>query len=360
MKIIRWAGLAVLLLLIAGLVNEFRPVGAVPALQTIGSTAGGSGGSQRVPWPATGQAAIGGEQGGAIASTPNARARPIASVAKVMTALVVLDEKPLNVGGQGPAITMTPYDVTEYQQDKAAQQSVVAVQAGEQLTEYQALQALLIPSGNNIASLLARWASGSVDAHVKKMNARARAMGMHRTRFADVSGFSERTVSTPSDMVRLGQAALDNPVLAGIVQQEQVMLPVAGLQINVNYALGQSGIFGIKTGNTPSGGAIYLFAGDVQVSGGARIYVVGAVQDLPTLQDAFTAAKTLLGAAGTSLHVLRVVSKDQPVGRYDLPWGGGSRVVATQDLDVYVWAGTTVHRALRARAVSPPVAPGTK
>ncbi|MBO0746597.1 MAG: D-alanyl-D-alanine carboxypeptidase, partial [Candidatus Dormibacteraeota bacterium] len=312
-----------------------------------------------VPWPAIGQAAIGGEDGGAFASTPGARPRPIASVAKVMTALVVLNEKPLGTGDQGPAITVTPADVTEYEQDKAGQQSVVAVQAGEQLSEYQALQALLIPSGNNIASLLARWASGSVDAHLRKMNALARAMGLDRTTFADVSGLSENTVSVPADLVRLGQAALDNPVLSGIVQQEQAMLPVAGLEVNVNYALGQGGIFGIKTGNTTAGGAIYLFAGNVQLASGAKVYLVGAVQGLPTLDAAFTVAKTMLAAAPASLRTLHAVSKNQTVGRYDLPWGGGSDVVSTRDLDVIVWTGTAVRRTLRARAVRPPVSSGT-
>lgn len=359
MKILRWVGLAALLLIALALVNEFRPVGAVPALQTIGSTTGGSGASAKVPWPTTGQAAVGGEAGGAFAATPAARPRPIASVAKVMTALVVLDQKPLDPGAQGPAITVSAADVTEYQQDKAGGQSVVEVQAGEQLTEYQALQALLIPSGNNIAALLARWAAGSIDAQVARMNAMAQALGLHGTRFADVSGLSDKTVSVPSDLVRLGQVALDNPVLAQIVQQEQADLPVAGLQVNVNYALGQSGIFGIKTGNTTAGGAIYLFAGDVQLTSGAKIYLVGAVQGMPTLDAAFAAAKAVLAAAPAGLQTLHVVSKNQTVGRYQLPWGGTSDVVATQDLDVLVWAGTVVRRTLRARALAAPVAAGT-
>jgi D-alanyl-D-alanine carboxypeptidase (penicillin-binding protein 5/6) len=192
------------------------------------------------------------------------------------------------------------------------------------------------------------------------MNAMAKAMGLGGTTFADVSGFSDKTLSVPSDLVRLGQAALDNPVLAAIVQQEQVVLPVAGLQVNVNYALGQDGIFGIKTGNTPAGGAIYLFAGNVQMAGGNTIYVVGAVQGLPTLQDAFTAAEALLAAAPAGLRMLHVVSGGQAVGRYDLPWGGGSEVVATRDLEVLVWAGTVVRTTLRAEAVAPPVSPGTQ
>jgi serine-type D-Ala-D-Ala carboxypeptidase (penicillin-binding protein 5/6) len=356
---LHWLGLALLLVALALVVNEFRPVGAVSALQTIGSSTSAQGAAVPVPWPDSAQAAIGGEDSGALASSPNAQPRPIASVAKVMTALVVLDAKPLKDGKQGPTITISADDVTEYQQEKAAGESVVAVQVGELLSEYQALQGLLIPSGNNIAGLLARWASGSVDVHVQRMNAKAKALGLRRTTFADVSGLSEKTVSVPADLVRLGQEALKSPMLAGIVQQEQAVLPVAGLQPNVNYALGQEGIFGIKTGNIAAGGAIYLFAGNVQLSTGAKIYVVGAVQGLSTLDGAFNAAKALLRAARTGLQTLHVVSKNQTVGRYDLPWGGGSDVVATQDLDVLVWAGTVVRTALRADAVSPPVSPRT-
>jgi len=357
----RWLGLVPLLVVVALVVNEFRPVAAVDARQTIGSStgAGAQGTSAAVPWPSTGQAALGGEDNGAFASSPGAQPRPIASVAKVMTALVVLDEKPLQEGQQGPVIAVTAEDATEYKQEHDNGESVLPVQAGEQLSEYQALQGLLIPSGNNIAALLARWASGSVDAHVQKMNARAKALGLTRTTFTDVSGLSEKTVSVPSDLVRLGQEALKSPVLAGIVQQEQAVLPVAGVQPNVNYALGQDGIFGIKTGNITAGGAIYLFAGNVQLSSGTKLYLVGAVQGLPTLDGAFTAAKTLLTAAHTALQMLHVVSKNQTVGRYDLPWGGGSDVVATQDLDVLVWGGTVVRTSLRADAVSPPVSPRT-
>ena len=347
------------LLAVALAVNELRPVGPVAAAQTVGSSAGVRGAAAPVPWPASGQAAFGGRGGGALAVSPNSRPQPIASVAKVMTALVVLDEKPLAPGADGPAVPVGPDDVTEYEQEKAGGESVLAVQAGEQLTERQALQGLLVPSGNNVAGLLARWASGSVDEHVRRMNARARAMGLGRTSFADVSGLSEKTVSVPADLVRLGQAALAQPVLADIVQQAQATLPVAGTVYNVNYVLGQEGIVGIKTGNIAAGGAIYLFAATGPLSGGTTATLVGAVQGLSTLDGAFDAAKTLLRAARTSLQTLHVASKDETVGRIALPWGGGSDVVAAEDLDILVLPGTVVRKSLRSRPVAPPISPRT-
>ena len=93
-----------------------------------------------------------------------------------MTALVVLADKPLAKGDTGPILTMTDQDVATYMADAAEQQSVVPVTAGEQLSEFEALEALLIPSGNNIAETLARWDAGSVAGFVTKMNQRAAAL----------------------------------------------------------------------------------------------------------------------------------------------------------------------------------------
>src|SRR5437764_11909320 len=180
----RWLVLAPVGLAVLLAVNYLRPIPAVAAAQTIARASGG-GSPASLPWPAQGQGAIGAEGAGVLAASARPRPQPIASVAKVMTALVVLDARPLRSGESGPAVIVSADDVTEFQQEQANGESVVPVQAGEQLTEYQALQALLVPSGNNFAALLARWASGSVEAHVRRMNARARALGMKRTRFAD-------------------------------------------------------------------------------------------------------------------------------------------------------------------------------
>src|SRR5215831_15686379 len=89
-----------------------------------------------------------------------------------MTAYLVLSDHPLPAGGPGPAITVTAADVTAYDSDQRQGQSVVRVVAGEKLTERQALEAMLIPSGNNIAALLARWDAGPDRAFVAKMNRR--------------------------------------------------------------------------------------------------------------------------------------------------------------------------------------------
>src|SRR6185437_9050626 len=96
-------------------------------------------------WPASGQAAVQLGQS-EIQVGPNQHAAPIASVAKVMTAYVVLRDHPLRIGQDGPTITLTHADVADTDRRRRRQESTVSVAAGEQLTERQALQALLLPS----------------------------------------------------------------------------------------------------------------------------------------------------------------------------------------------------------------------
>src|SRR5438105_727501 len=138
-------------------------------------------------WPADGQAAvqIGQSQ---VRAGPNQHAAAIASVAKVMTAYVVLRDHPLQLGQDGPTITLTDADVADTDRRAVRDESVVPIAAGEQLTELQALQALLLPSANNIAAVLARWDAGSARRFIARMNATARSLHMTHTRYTDPSG----------------------------------------------------------------------------------------------------------------------------------------------------------------------------
>ncbi len=357
------AGLGAAAILVAALVawNALRPIEIAP-VQVIASSFS-EGTPPEIPWPDQGQAAVGaavgGQGSGVLAASPNATPQPTGSVAKVMTALVVLEERPLRVGEQGPTILVTEQDVQDYRQMLAQGQSVVPVVAGEVLTEYQALQGLLLPSANNFALMLARWASGSLQQHLDRMSAEARRLGMTQTAFADASGFSPQTRSTPSDLIRLGEAAMRNPVIAQIVDQPEAVLPVAGVVYNVNAVLGQDGIVGIKTGNTPEAGGCYLFAATDRLDDGREILLFGAVQGMETLRDAFVAAEALLRVMRLTLEIRHIVHHYQVVGYYQAPWGASTDVIATRDVDLALWPGAAVSVTLHARPISPPAARGT-
>jgi D-alanyl-D-alanine carboxypeptidase (penicillin-binding protein 5/6) len=342
-----------------------RPLSPVPAQQAV-ATEMTFGPPPSLAWPAQGEAAVGVEALNVLVASSDATPLPTASVAKVMTALLTLEARPLASGQTGPALTVTDEDVNTYRQDLAQDQSVVAVEAGEQLTEYEALQALLLPSANNVASLLARWVAGSEQAFTSRMNARAAQLGMSRSTFADASGFSPQTVSVPADLVRLGEVAMKNPVFAEIVDQQQVTLPIDGARRNVNALLGVDGIVGIKTGNTAQAPGVYLAAAIFQMPSGPPALIVLAVQGQLSLvgtaavpEGAFDAARTLLDSVRSALKEVRLLSRGQIVGRYHAPWGAEVTLRAAADLDTVLWPGRPVPVRLRARPLLPPLAAGT-
>jgi D-alanyl-D-alanine carboxypeptidase (penicillin-binding protein 5/6) len=230
-------------------------------------------------WPASGQAAVQIGQS-RLQAGPNQHAAPIASVAKVMTAYLVLRDHPLWLGLDGPAITLTDADVADTDRRAGQDESVLPIAAGEQLTERQALQALLLPSANNIAAVLARWDAGSADRFVARMNAAARSLGMTRTRYTDPSGYDDATVSTAADQVRIVERAMRLPAFAGIVATPSAMLPVAGTVRNTNTLLGHNGFVGVKTGSTAAAGGCFAFRA-VRWIDGKRTTITGVVLGQP-------------------------------------------------------------------------------
>jgi D-alanyl-D-alanine carboxypeptidase (penicillin-binding protein 5/6) len=352
----------VLLLVVVGLGawNYLRPIPAVIASGTLPVKETVQGTAPAIPWPARGSAAMSVSGLGFIASSGNEKPLPAASVAKVMTALLILEDKPLKLSEDGPSIVVSDADIQSYQTDFAQKQSVVEVQAGEQLTELQALQGMLIPSANNFAELLARWDAASIDAFVAKMNARALALHMTHTTFADSSGASAGTVSTPTDLIALGVVAMKQDVFAQIVGMGQAVLPVAGTVYNVDGVLGQSGIIGIKTGSGLSLGANFLFAASVTVDG-HQIVIFGCVMGQATLDRAFAAAKVLIGALQPALHVRRVIERNETVATYVTPWGEQTDLVSSVAVDLVEWPGMVLRQRLDARAivVDHPLAAGT-
>jgi D-alanyl-D-alanine carboxypeptidase (penicillin-binding protein 5/6) len=230
-------------------------------------------------WPAYGQAAvqIGQSQ---IQAGPNQHLAPIASVAKVMTAYLVLRDHPLRLGEEGPPITLSDADVVDTDRRAEHDESVVPIAAGEELTELQALQALLIPSANNIAAVLARWDAGSTSRFVARMNAAARSLGMLHTRYTDPSGYDDATVSTAADQVRIVERAMRLSVFASVVATPAVWLPVAGTVRNTNRLLGYDGFVGVKTGSDAAAGGCFAFRA-IRRTDGKRMAITGVVLGQP-------------------------------------------------------------------------------
>jgi serine-type D-Ala-D-Ala carboxypeptidase (penicillin-binding protein 5/6) len=209
-------------------------------------------------WPLRGQGAyvLG---NGRPAVSPHQQPVPIASVAKVMTAYLVLKHYPLRAGESGPRFVVSQDDVVDTETRRRGGQSVVAVRAGEQLTERDALMAILLPSANNVAVLVARQVSGSVASFVAEMNRTARALKMSRTTYTDPSGYDDGTVSTALDQLRLARVVANDKTLAAMMATRSYRLPVAGEVTNTNTLLGHDGFVGMKTGSHQAAGGCLMF-----------------------------------------------------------------------------------------------------
>ncbi|WP_307873069.1 D-alanyl-D-alanine carboxypeptidase family protein [Paractinoplanes ovalisporus] len=299
-----------------------------------------------LPWPEQGSAELMIEGLGRLGGSGREDAAPIGSVAKVMTAYVILRDHPLKGDEEGPSLTVTAADVADYNSRIASNQSLVPVQVGEKLTERDAIEALMLPSANNIAHQLAIWDAGSEAAFVDKMNAAADELGMTDTKYTDPSGYLPTTISTASDQVKLGRAALKMEVFAEIVALPDARIPVAGKIRNYNDLLGVEGVFGIKTGSTDEAGGNLLFSAYLTV-GGRKLTIVGAVFNQPGLHTPEQLAnvnrevKALLKAVRQTVKQYTLLPAD-PVGEVRTAWGATSTVRPVKPLQVVGWPGLTV------------------
>jgi D-alanyl-D-alanine carboxypeptidase (penicillin-binding protein 5/6) len=121
-------------------------------------------------------------------------------------------------------------------------------------------------------------------------------MGVSRTVVADASGFSPDTASTPSDLLAIGIAALNNPVIAEIVAQPQAQMPDIGIITNTNQLLGEDGVIGIKTGTTDEAGYCLLFAARYVSKDGQERTIVGVIMGDTDATFLFSDSRKLLAS----------------------------------------------------------------
>jgi D-alanyl-D-alanine carboxypeptidase (penicillin-binding protein 5/6) len=255
----------------------------------------------RIAWPGEGEAAVAVAGLGTLVHG-SGEPVPIASVAKVMTAYLVLRQDPLEPGEDGFEVQIGPAEVEEFEQRADSGQSVVEVEAGEVLSERQALEALLLPSANNVAALLAVNEAGSVEAFVAEMNEAAAELGMGKTHYTDPSGLEDTTVSTAAEQLKLARAAMADPAFAQIVAMPTAQLPVVGEVANYNELVGHEGFVGIKTGSDEGAGGCLLFARRIQV-GGRTVTMLGAVlgqREGDLIEAALAAARSLADSAAAA------------------------------------------------------------
>ncbi|MBL1081996.1 D-alanyl-D-alanine carboxypeptidase [Streptomyces actinomycinicus] len=357
-----WTPLVLVLAIVIAVVQAFRPLPS-PTLQLTGKDSYTFAGDKlQLPWPNEGQGWIDGAGIGTMGSFGKQTPVAIGSVAKTMTAYIILREHPLKPGEEGPKIEIDAKAETEGGYFKDGESTLNTVKAGNHLTEKQALSAVMIPSANNIARLLARWDSGSEAAFIKKMNATAKELGMTHTTYTDPSGLKETTVSTAEDQVKLGQAFVKVPALVAISSAASWTDPSGKFWPNYNELPFHMGAIGIKTGSTTAAGGNLLFASRKQV-GGQTVTIVGAIlgqHKEKILETVNKVSETALRAAQSALTSSKILKKGDVVGYVDDGLGGHTPVVATKDVPAVGWAGLKVKLSFASGSVPHTAKAGTR
>lgn len=286
-----------------------------------------------LPWPEQGSAGV--SVGGISSAASATGAVPIASVTKVVTALMVLDRLPLQPGEQGPEFAFTYGDSQDYWGYRAANQSALDVPVGGVLTEYQMLQGTLMGSANNYIDRLARELWGS-DAEFAQAAATWLAdRGQTGITVVTPSGFDERNVATPQALLELAERAMQNPVFAEIVGTASVDLPGAGTVTNTNEMLQDPGVTGIKTGTLV--GWNLLTSKDVEV-GDTTVHLYTSVLNQDSDEQRLAVTRALFAEVEASLQSLApAVPAGTVVGEVSTPWGAAVDAVTDADATVVQW-----------------------
>ena len=282
---------------------------------------------------------------GLLASGGGTTPLPIASITKIITALVVLQKAPLGAADAGPRIPFTSADQALLKSYAARDGDVYPIQVGGSMTERDVLTVALVPSANNYARALADWAYGSEANFLPVARAWLASHGLTSTTLTDCTGLNPQNTSTPTDLIALGKLALANPVISELISTKTANLPVVGQIKNTNQLLGTLGIDGIKTGTLNSAGASLLFSSQVVV-GGRTIRLIGVVLDGPNHPTIDAAIAALVKAAREGFHAVTLAAKGQVFANYTTAWGARTAAIASRTVSVVVWGGTAITSAV--------------
>lgn len=318
-----------------------RPQITVPAATTIAL-------------PQTGEAAVsvsgaddylGSSADGIFASSGGNGALPMASISKLITALVVLNAKPLGASGSGPTLTFDKADHDLYDKYFLLNATIAAMPTGSTMTEHDAIETMLVVSACNYAEAVADWAFGSNAGFLSATRRWLAAHGLTGTTLVEPTGIDARNVSTPSDLIAIGKLAMADPAIAAIVAKTSLDVPALAGMPNTNDLLGTDGVDGIKTGTL--GGSDLLFSAQVTVGTPAPLTVIGVVlggQDRGTVDDS---VRSMITSLTSGFHTEQLATKGEPVGTYTTPWGSKAKVVLAKDASVLTWSNTPITSTLK-------------
>ncbi|WP_431804517.1 D-alanyl-D-alanine carboxypeptidase [Microbacterium sp. bgisy203] len=291
-----------------------------------------------VAWPAEGSAAVGIAGFDSVAAS-TADPSSMASITKIVTSLMILEQMPLAPGESGPEFAFTARDRQTYYAYLADDESALNVPVGGSLTQYQMLQGILIGSAGNYTDRLAStiWPTDAVFARAARTW-----LDQHNLpgiTIVDPTGIDRGNTADPSSLITLARLALADPVIAEIVRTPSVTLPGAGEVTNTNDLLSDPAVVGIKTGSLR--GTFNLLAAKEQAAGDTtlRAYAVALGQSTDEARDGETAR--LLTDVLAEASQPRVLPAGTPAGTVSTAWGVTVQMATDADVSLLLWNGAS-------------------
>ena len=268
-------------------------------------------------------------------------ARSIASISKVITALVVLDAHPIADGDVGPTLTFSKADHDLYDQYYVQDAAVAEMPTGSTMSLRDALATMLIPSASNYADAVSTWAFGSRSAFLSATDDYLAREGLTGTTL-EPTGISPRNVSTPTDLLRIGQLAAANSTIRAIAATPDITLPGPGHLTNTNTLLGEGGVTGLKTGNLGEGTFSLLFTATLDGGIGEPLAVTGVTLGGQSRASQDAAVLGLLDSIRAGFRDVPLVSAETLVGSYTTAWGATAQLVVADAASLRTWSDTPI------------------
>jgi D-alanyl-D-alanine carboxypeptidase (penicillin-binding protein 5/6) len=286
---------------------------------------------------------LGAEASGVWSSTGTGEPLPIASITKLITALVILDAVPLaSAEDPGPTITFNKSDHDLYDRYYVLGATIAPMPTGTSMSLHDALAAMLIPSASNYAEALSSHIFGSQNAFLGATRDWLSAHGLTGTTITEPTGISPRNTSTPSDLLAIGKLAAANPVIAQIAATPSITLPGAGPLYNTNGLLGTNGITGLKTGSLGEGTYSLLYTATLVVGAADPLAVSGVVLGGSSRESVNASVIAALDSIRAGFHAVPVATAGQEVGTISTPWGSTARLVIGEEASIFTWSDTPI------------------
>ena len=272
-------------------------------------------------------------------------AAPIASLSKLVTVLVVLDQEPLSPGASGTVHTWTAADAERQQQYLAQDGVAFPIPVGTEVTTRQMLELALIPSANDFASALARSTFGDDATFLAAVRDWQDRKGLASLTLFEPTGMDERNAASPADVLRIARLAIAHPVVAEIVAERTAELPWGiGTVTNTNPLFGVlDGVVGVKTGRTSVAG-YNLAAARTSDALGREVVQLAVVLGRDTAADRLASSLRVFSALDRAPTPVTLVDAGEQVGTATTVDGAEVPLVATRGVSAVLVPGESAAR----------------